>query len=377
MTVMFFMIFISLIVTGFVTLVVDDQRQTTDNDLSASALAAARGGVEEGKRVLLYCKKLKQTDPLGYSTSGCDAALNSQDNCDVFKTGAASTLASTLSVPIDSVTGEGVTGGSGAADYQQYFSCMTIQTKTPYVSTTLTKDNERIQSLTTDAPFSNLKVSWAGDGSYTVRTGTLSEWPTLSVWGAAAYMPVIQLQVIPYVATVAGFADLNAIEQGSKTVYIVPCNGAGGCAAASKDINVLDVRDLVIGKVRIGGAPITYATCAASGITSYSCSVTLTGFVGGGPGGTQYYTRARILYGEQTNLQLAAQNAGVPVNFDDVQPWIDATGRTNDVFRRISAQVSYAASSTSLPQDALNSAAPVCKNMTVSSNAISSTYNCN
>ncbi len=255
---------------------------------------------------------------------------------------------------------------------------MTIQTKTPYVSTTLTKDKEYIQSLTTVAPFSNLKVSWSGDGEYNVRSGTLSEWPTRGAWGAAAYMPVIQLQVIPYDATAAGFADLNAIEQRSKTVYIVPCDGAGGCATASKDINILDVRDLVIGKVRISGAPITYATCTASGITSYSCSATLAGFIGGGPGGTQYYTRARIIYGEQANLQLATQDAsGTSVSFDNVQPWIDVTGRTNDVFRRISAQVSYAVSSTSLPQDALNSAAPVCKNMTVSSNAISSTYNCN
>lgn len=376
MTVMFFMIFISLIVMGFITLVVDDQRQTTDNDLSASALAAARGGVEEGKRILLYCSKLKQTDPVAYSTSECDEALNSQDKCDVFMTDAAA-LVTTLSLPINPITGEGVTGGLTATDYQQYFTCMTIQTQTPNVSMVLTKDSDYIQALKTVSPFTKLKVSWSGDGMYNIRTGTLPEWPRLSAWDADTYMPVIQLQFIPYTATTAGFSDLNAIEQGSKTVYIVPCDSAGFCTPTEKNVFSLDVRDPVIGKARSTPVPITYANCTTSGISSYSCSVMLSGFNGGNPGAIQYYTRAKILYGEQANLELAPQDATGPVSFDNIQPWIDVTGRTNDVFRRIRSRVSYAAPNLPLPQNALDTAAPVCKDMTVTSSAASSTYNCN
>ena len=51
LVVMFFMIFMSLLIVGFVKIMSDEQRQATDNDLSASALAAAQSGVEDGKRI--------------------------------------------------------------------------------------------------------------------------------------------------------------------------------------------------------------------------------------------------------------------------------------------------------------------------------------
>jgi Tfp pilus assembly protein PilX len=151
LTVIFFMIFISIIVVGFTTIVVADQRQTVDNDLSASALAAARSGVEDGKRILLYCL----ANP---SAAGCATATTSHD-CDTFKSpNAAYTLAtSVLNIPLNA-NGEGATGGATA--YQQYYTCLTVQTKTDTLKTTLNAGSDYIQQLKTVSAFADLNVTW-------------------------------------------------------------------------------------------------------------------------------------------------------------------------------------------------------------------------
>ena len=41
LTVIFFIIFISILIVGFIKITTDEARQATDNDLSASALASA------------------------------------------------------------------------------------------------------------------------------------------------------------------------------------------------------------------------------------------------------------------------------------------------------------------------------------------------
>lgn len=364
LTVIFFMVFISLIVMGFITIVVADQRQTTDNDLSASALAAARSGIEDGKRILLYC----QAHP---ADARCASALNSQNNCNAFNSGQAYDLAkNTLAIPIDS-TGEGATGG--ATDYEQYFTCLTIQRNTPSLSAPLSSDSDYIQRIKTTSQFTQLKISWAGEGSYMNRSGAIAGWPTLSSWNSSGYMPVIRFQTIPY----NDVTDLDGNEARSRTIFIVPCGG-GGCPSTSSDINVLDARtdstSTSGGQHLVSGQnPVKYATCTTLGV-SYECTATLSGY---DSGVWQYYIRASVLYAGTTTMTLSAlSSTGAAVDFDNVQPWIDVTGRTSDVFKRVRAEVSYQPT-VALPTNALDSAAPICKKLTVTDSANSSSYDCN
>jgi hypothetical protein len=90
----------------------------------------------------------------------------------------------------------------------------------------------------------------------------------------------------------------------------------------------------------------------------------------------QYYVRASLLYADSTTLKMSAYDGSSPVNFANVQPWIDVTGRTSDVFKRVRAEVSYQPT-VPLPKNVIDSAAPICKNMTVTDDPASSTYNCN
>lgn len=365
LTVIFFMIFVSLIVVGFITIVVQDQRQAIDDGLSANALAAAHGGVEDAKRILLYCRQ-NPTSP-----NCTNSVLNSQNNCNLFATGGPGRgVAGELGMNLND-NGEGTTGALSSENYQQYFTCLTIQTDTPSLTQPLNATADYVQHLRTEAPFSKLQVSWSDTGAtYAPRGGSLGGWLTYLNWSHA---PVLQLQVIPYTPPLN---DLNSIESDTRTVYIVPCTGSTCSALSSNDINVLDIRagtDTLRATNTL--PPIAYAQCTLAAGT-YDCSAILEGFNGGGGNPTQYYVRVSLLYASRTILKLASLDAAnSPVLFDNVQPWIDVTGRANDVFKRVHAEVSYAQPIV-LPRHALDSAAPICKDMTVTNVASSSTYNC-
>lgn len=368
MTVMFFMIFIMLIAVGFLGLVTHDNRRSVDNDLSASALAAANSGVEEGKRILIYC----HNNP---STPGCTDALNSKDECKKFASGHPNTIATNLGIQIDS-NGQGVTGAS--SQYEQYFSCLTIQTKTEYTTNVLDENSDVIQHLKTVDFFDRVNIAWSDDISQNNRTGQVGSWLKRSAWSAASLMPVLQVQVIPYVAS--DLSDLNGLENKTRTVYIVPCDGALACSVITKHIGVLDARGSA-GNFRnntspMPMAPITYAKCTTPpDNSSYHCDATLEGFDSSTSG---YYVRVSLLYAQKTNLQITPYKTGTtndPAMLDDVQPWIDVTGRTNDVYRRVRAQVSYGADPI-LPRHVIDSAASICKLMTVTNSATTTTMNC-
>lgn len=361
LTVIFFMVFISLITMGFIGIVVADQRQTIDNDLSASALAAARSGIEDGKRILQYCTFVNP------SASGCEEALNSKD-CSAFDSGRAHDLAvNTLAIPLDD-KGEGATGG--ATQYQQYFTCLTIQTKTSSLSADIDAGGtDFIRQLKTESTFTALTVTWSGSTSGLALTSRLDGWPQFDTWTS---LPVLQFQVIPYsVATLADPNGLDTIEAGTRTLYLAPCNTSSSCAESSVSINT-DARSLGAGQVRVVDAPIAYAGCEV-GSGTYTCKIELEGFNGGTPSAQQYYVRVGSLYAG-TKLTLSASDSSGVVRFDNVQPQIDVTGRTNDVFRRVRAEVGYEPTIT-LPKHALSSAAPICKLMTVTNDA-SSSYDC-
>lgn len=373
LTVMFFMVFISLIVMGFITIVIADQRQTIDNDLSASALAAARSGIEDGQRILMYCASHS-------NATGCAEALNSQNNCNAFNSGNARALVTSaaLNVPIDT-NGIGTTGGASASQYEQYYSCLTIQRETQYLDADLTSSNDYIQRLATTSRFTHLTLSWSVDGGYIHRTNSIAGWPTESVWSLAKYMPVIRFQTIPYTAVnlaATGDVGLNTIESNSRTVFIVPCSSSGTCSGAAKNINA-DVRSASgIPRSSVQSPPIIYASCSTSTDgTKYTCRVDLAGF---DSSNSQYYIRASAIYagtGKTTLTISAYDDLGNQALFDGVQPWIDVTGRANDVFKRVRSEVTYQ-STIPLPISALDSAAPICKRLIVTDDVDTTSYLC-
>src|SRR6266496_6576946 len=77
-TVIFFMLLITIITVGFWRIMAIEQRQSLDNDLTASANAAAQSGIEDAKRAIIKYNSLSNGDPL---KAQLEAALTSSE-CD-------------------------------------------------------------------------------------------------------------------------------------------------------------------------------------------------------------------------------------------------------------------------------------------------------
>ena len=364
LTVMFLMVFLSILIVGFIKIVGDEQRQATDNDLSASALAAAQSGIEDGKRILLYCRD--------NSGAPCDRMLNSGNgggDCSAFTDNTTNGVMNPLGINRDAANGAQV----GATDFQQFYTCLTIQNDTQDIQQVIKEGRGDVQRLKVKAPGNlagGLKVSWSPSDTsvkYASHANNLL-FSTDTAWKNVSnnrYPPIVRMQFIPFSE---GAIDLDTVERESRTIFLVP--GAAG-APASIGLGA-DNRSPTVGPLRptptISGGNVA---CIAPPAGSYNCSIVVNGFVAT----KEYYVRTSVLYsgGGRTNVTLALTDTAQ--KFNGVQPIIDATGRTNDVFRRVKARVGFQAPGIAFPEYALESASQYCKSITVADAAYSS-YNC-
>ena len=362
LVVMFFMIFMSLLIVGFVKIMSDEQRQATDNDLSASALAAAQSGVEDGKRILLHCASGAD------SGAPCNNALSSgvSQDCSVLTDNNSNNIRSQLGITMD--TNKDIIVGD--TTYQQRYNCLLIKKDTGNVELPLSEGrSEIIQLDVVGSSFDQLDLAWGtrdNPQSFNANNAIYTALPTNAGWtyGAPALPKpaLLRVQFISY-TTNPNSIDLDATERNSRTLFILPVASTVASGTASSSISA-DVRAISYDALRTGGVPIIYGSCTMNANQGYNCTKKLTGFTASGSLG--YYMRVTPYYADTPAiLTITPSNAGAPVLFSNVQPEIDVTGRANDVFRRVKARVQYAVPDLLIPEYALETAAPVCKNIIV------------
>lgn len=369
LTVIMFMIFISILVVGFIKIMTDEQRQATDNDLSASALAAAQSGVEDGKRVILYCLGNGLTGSEPAQCNNLFSSGNSANPCDSFKNGAKG-LFQSMNIPYD-VTGK--EAQVGEPSFNQYYTCLSVDPTPNDLVKTITSQRSEIIPLTTTGTFDRLDISWTSTqssyGSKTPSPG--SDFPALGAWNDGSgkpLPPVLRVQLIPYTP---GTINLSVTQQRSDTFFLVPASGG----ATTNTVNRLTIDDRTVsGFYRNAPLPIVYTDCTLNaGTGGYYCPMQISGL---NSSAEQYYLRLSLFYAASTEVTIKAFDtaSNTARDFDKVQYVIDVTGRTNDVYRRIQARVSPQ-SSTLYPEYAIDSAGSICKDITVADLA-NTTYNC-
>lgn len=355
-TVIFFMLLVTVITVGFLRIMAIEQRQATDNDLSANARAAAEAGIEEGKRALLAY----------YSSSTSNALKN--DLLAAFQGGDCAGISGSSSI-VSNLQLDATGNVVGNPDLNQRYTCLTVNLRSPdYIGSAQASQSE-VFPLKGVSDFNQVKVSWHivsdvidsnGDGTPTALAPGLLFPPQTggaTSWSGLGYPTFLRVQLFGYPNTPFNRSDLD---DRSRSVFLVPVTGGSGSLA-------FDTADPSHGFDVTKGSPSGAASCSAAFVKgSYVCSATISLPAGATyvSGANNYFLRVTPLYG-QAHFRVQLQNSNVPVDMNEVQPVIDATGQSADVYRRVQSRVRLNAQSN-LPGYALESADTICKNMQVS-----------
>lgn len=377
-SVMFFMILFSVVVVSFVRAVVVEQRQTTNNELSASALAAAEAGVEDSKRILVYCAKNPNADGCetieGPNNSDCNSVINSD-------------LSDALSLKTVTVSNseQVIVAADDNERYQQYYACLIINRRTNDVTQTVTDDGRSAivplklvdaSGATQNAAY--FTVNWTTKGQKTANVSGLGldddGFLNIANWKDSGAPPVLRIELvtIPKLSVSPTGFGLEEITQNARAVTLRPGKSykGGQQSGGSFGANVYDI-DFWKTQTEIDFTepPFLRVDCTQN---SNRCSASLRPGATGGLNlaNNDYYLRIQAIYNDADVIIGATDNSGNKLYFDGVQPSVDVTGRANDAYKRLLSRLqSKAINGNSAenwwPEYALESGNKICKDMTI------------
>ncbi|HEU5187668.1 MAG TPA: hypothetical protein VFT87_04135 [Candidatus Saccharimonadales bacterium] len=370
-TVIFFILLVTVITVGFLRIMVLEQQQALDNDLSASARAAAESGIEDGKRALLAYYdpatppdlKTELTAAFGPQWVNCDSLTG--------KTQVRNQLG---------ITGQAV----GSTDLNQSYTCLGVRLNSAdYVgsSTALKSEVFPIKGVSN---FDLVKISWHllsntvgtdGDGQPSalppnVPLPLLPPQTGAGSWTTLGYPAYLRVQLIGYPRT--GSFDRAALEARSKAVVLAPISGG------SATIINLGTADSAHSFDSTKASPNRQVACGSdfSQYGTYLCTATLQLPAGITSADNNLFLRVTPIYG-QTHFKTELYDSSTfsVVEMNEVQPTIDATGKAGDVYRRVQSRVRINPM-TVFPEFAAESGDTICKNMRVADAANSTGNNC-
>ncbi|PLS80863.1 hypothetical protein CYG49_03810 [Candidatus Saccharibacteria bacterium] len=357
-TVLFFVALITVITLGFLRVMLDERRQSTDNDLSTSALNAAEAGVEDGKRLLMHCVDIARS---GGTDADCTTALTTTTCPGAIKTGP---LATTLGVTVEDDNSVRV---STNADNEQHYTCVIVDAETDDYISQLQPWQSDFVPLASQQAYDRVEFSWhmatppqvggiGGDGPVGAYANNKTL-PSVPTWAAQKYPAFMRLQFLKHERNTVHLADL---EEDSRTAFLIPANSG----STQVNLGTVDSRT----GARAKNQPITIDCEAPVGAITggYACKAMV---LLPEPVAIEEsaFMRVTSLYGA-SNFKMRLLNGAENRQFFNVQPIIDSTGKSNDVFRRIQARVRMDLQGN-YPTFALESAQDICKNFFVGINA--------
>ncbi|SRR6266568_5213051 len=310
MVTMILMIVLSLIVIGFAQISRRNQREVLDRQLSTQAFYAAESGVNDVRNLM--------------ATIGAPPAKTACTNSGAFY--------SNLQPNINSANGIS-------------YSCVLVNPTPPilqYNDIDTTAIETPIQNVDPAAPIKTLTLTWQPNASVAsplafCPTSTTNVFSTTVVWKCG--YGVMRADLVP----TDGLLTANSLAANTMTTFAVPVGGAPGSLIhyAPDNANPND---------------LTTVLCNTT-----QCQLTIDNM----QGYNSYYLRLSSLY-VGVPLQINGTDInGKPVNFVNGQVIIDATGKAQDVLRRIQAYVALKPNpSNPNPGNAITSFGPVCKRFT-------------
>lgn len=384
---LFVVIFTSLlfvtITVGFTVLMLSNQQQSSDNDLAQSALDSAHAGTEDAKRVLA---QLADCEERGLVDTDID--------CGRIKDAVFSHECNTVNRALGS-TDESerlVRQSENDEKLAQAYTCVKINTETDsYLGKTKGEDEIRVIPLRATGSFDRVRVSWliaddmdedeelelewpiytnpdGEDESGTPEPDT-TRFPTKAEWLSDNRGAVLRVQTMQYEP---GDVELDELDKSQRTVFLYPnddINSYGPPGESVIDLNLADRHQPITPDERAwdGASSVNKPALVEcdEATTGYMCSTEIIL-----PESTSdhfaYLTLASFYRETSFKVELVDSGSGDIVNFNNVQPEIDVTGRANDVFRRIVSRVEGAdANQAPYPRAELGVGSSVCKDFVV------------
>lgn len=362
--VIFTALLMSIVTISFVQLMVKDQQQATTSDLSQSAYDSAQAGVEDAKRLLLLDQACRNgTAAPGVNCTAINTALTPapgqlQTDCDTLAR--SGIVAETNNETI-------IQQDVGDSALDQAYTCVKIAKNTADYLGQLETNESIIVPLSSASEFSSVELSWFSDKDISSQTnspvvgfpsaGAEVDLPRVGTRWQFNYPALMRAQVIQLGASFAlsDFDDASGGGSNANTLFLYP-----SAVGATQKSFAVDARRNPLNAPQ----PIRCRASLAGG--GYACTVTLQ-LVPPADGNTvnrNAYLRLSALYNQAHFSLKLKDSTGGEVRFANVQPEVDATGRANNLFRRVVSRIELRGEFT-YPDAEIDVTGDLCKNFTV------------
>jgi hypothetical protein len=312
------MLVITLIILGFAQISRRESEQALDRQLSTQAYYAAETGVNDAKKAII--------DSVNAGTG-----IQPKGDCGTTPAYPANPVLDTTS--------------------QVEYTCLLIDTSLPELTVDLkaSGDSENIPYEPAGGVATNLLINWAPVATPTTAAYTQCD----------GNIPPL---------TPGGYFDKAGpggwdCPYGVLRMDIVKTADALGTPVYDRAVMLANQKTVFFFPTRTGGSTAAYGTLngrvqSMNCQINTDCNVTVTGLPAG-----KFALRFNAVYQDGTVI-VRAENAGNPVNLNNGQVLVDATGKARDVLRRIQVRLPLGSTSKS-PDYPLESGSSVCKRFEV------------
>ncbi|MCG5106304.1 hypothetical protein MBO12_04750 [Candidatus Saccharibacteria bacterium] len=396
-TVAMFMMLFAAIAVSFTFVVISASRQALNDSLQSSAKAAAESGVEDAKRLIVYCYNKRSGG--SYTTPDaqqlCPKVIGKLSTeletmgCDKILEQVAITQSSNFKVEKEGGRGYRVkVGNNGGGDNEnnEYYQCLKIATKTDNYQGMVNNLGKSIivplrvvNTQNQAAVIAKLEIEWHrnvtgndGDDPAKMNGAMGTGLPPAGAWnsGNSNRPAVLRVERVGVPKKASGFS-LNDLADSDTALTLRPSVNGGDkyiLGDYKPQYPPLPLgRDGIAPNNQYGGkVPIVGAKCQDSG--DYACKTIFEDSLDTTK--TDYYLRINAIY-RSTHFKITAYDQqNNKLYFDGVQPLVDVTGRSSDSFSRIQARLKpsfdkNADSTNWWPEYVIDTNGKVCKDIEV------------
>ena len=391
-TVAMFMMLFSVITVGFTYVMISASRQAVNDSLQSSAKAAAESGVEDAKRLIVYCYNHRNND--GTYTNLQDAnlckniigkradQLEGTDCDDILR--AVNSSPQRVNFGLESVkNGYRVKVGDNSAgnnSNNEYYQCLKIATRTENyegIVNNLGKSTVIPLRLVDGkgnpaTQITEIVIQWhrnvdgvEGDGVANLAGTSGTGLPPADKWKSNSHNRPAVLRV-ERVGVKKGSFSLNDLVASDTAVTFRPSSGGGNIVPMNNYHPLYNDRP---NYQYPNGVPIIETQCNSGGGTgnNYACTMSATDTLDAK--NNDYYLRLSAIY-KDAHFSIRAHNGSKILYFDGVQPLVDVTGSSSDSFSRIQARLKpsfdkNADSTNWWPEYVIDTNGKVCKDIEV------------